>query len=102
MVRLEGFEERRPSQLSGGQSQRVALARALAIEPEILLLDEPFASLDRSLTEEMRQIILPLLRDLKVPTVLVTHDLEDAEALSCEIAVYDAGRVIRYGERMPV
>jgi len=98
-VRLEGLENRRPQELSGGQQQRVALARALVTRPDVLLLDEPFASLDSLLREQLRVELLALLRETGVPAVLVTHDLDEAYALGHEIAVYDGGEVLQHGPR---
>jgi molybdate transport system ATP-binding protein len=98
-VRLDGLEQRRPGQLSGGQQQRVALARALVTRPDVLLLDEPFAALDQIIRGEVHQQLLDLLRELPIPTLLVTHHLEEAFALSREIAVLEAGRVLQFGPR---
>ena len=92
-VRLTGLERRRPSQLSGGQQQRVALARAIVFKPEILLLDEPLAALDRKLREDVRVELLHLQRSLGITTILVTHDQEEALSLSDRVVVLDAGRV---------
>ena len=78
LVRLEGLQERRPSQLSGGQQQRVALARAIVFKPDILLLDEPLGALDRKLREELQVELKQLQRTLGVTTILVTHDQEEA------------------------
>ena len=93
LVRLSGFERRRPSQLSGGQQQRVALARAFVFEPEILLLDEPLGALDRKLREQLQVELRQLQRSLGITTVLVTHDQEEALSLSDRIVVLDEGRV---------
>ncbi|HET6518712.1 MAG TPA: ABC transporter ATP-binding protein [Geminicoccaceae bacterium] len=93
LVRLGGFERRRPSQLSGGQQQRVALARAFVFGPEILLLDEPLGALDRKLREEVQVELRQLQRSLGITTVLVTHDQEEALSLSDRILVLDQGRV---------
>jgi ABC-type Fe3+/spermidine/putrescine transport system ATPase subunit len=93
LVRLEGFERRRPSQLSGGQQQRVALARAFVFEPEILLLDEPLGALDRKLREQLQVELRQLQRSLGITTILVTHDQEEALSLSDRIVVLDQGRV---------
>ncbi len=92
-VRMEGFAERRPRALSGGQQQRVALARALAIEPSILLLDEPFAALDRSLRLDLQLEIKRIQRRFGVTAVLVTHDQDEAMSMSDRMAVMNAGRV---------
>jgi ABC-type Fe3+/spermidine/putrescine transport system ATPase subunit len=96
-VGLEGAENRRPSQLSGGQQQRVALARTLAIQPRVLLLDEPLSNLDAKLRVDMRIELLKLQRDLGVTAVYVTHDQEEALALSTRIAVMNQGEVIQEG-----
>jgi len=74
LVRLDGLQDRRPSQLSGGQQQRVALARAIVFKPDILLLDEPLGALDRKLREELQVELKQLQRTLGVTTILVTHD----------------------------
>lgn len=95
-VQLSGFENRKIKELSGGQMQRVALARALAAKPNILLLDEPFSSLDENLREDMRQLLLNLQREYKITTVLVTHDRYEALALSDKIAVMKDGEILQY------
>ena len=92
LVRLEGLQDRRPSQLSGGQQQRVALARAIVFKPDILLLDEPLGALDRKLREELQVELKQLQRTLGVTTILVTHDQEEALSLSDRIMVLDKGR----------
>jgi putative spermidine/putrescine transport system ATP-binding protein len=97
LVRLTGFERRRPSQLSGGQQQRVALARAFVFEPEILLLDEPLGALDRKLREQLQVELRQLQRSLGITTILVTHDQEEALSLSDRIVVLDEGRVQQIG-----
>jgi ABC-type Fe3+/spermidine/putrescine transport system ATPase subunit len=96
-VHLQGFESRRPASLSAGQRQRVALARALVADPDVLLLDEPLSNLDRHLREEMRQAILELQRDLKITTVCVTHDQEEAVLLGDRIAMVSGGRLAQVG-----
>jgi iron(III) transport system ATP-binding protein len=96
-VRLEGFERRPVHQLSGGQQQRVALARALAIEPELLLLDEPLSNLDPTLREDLRDQIREVVRTLQVTTVFVTHDQQEAMSLADRIAVMDAGVCRQFG-----
>jgi spermidine/putrescine ABC transporter ATP-binding subunit len=96
-VELTGTEKRRPSQLSGGQQQRVALARTLVIEPRVLLLDEPLSNLDAKLRVEMRLELLKLQRDLGLTTIYVTHDQEEALAMSTRIAILNKGRVIQQG-----
>src|SRR4029077_17317423 len=97
LVRLRGFEDRKPSQLSGAQQQRVALARAIVFEPDILLLDEPLAALDRKLREEVRVELRRLQRALGITTVLVTHDQEEALSLSDRMFVLEGGRVRQSG-----
>jgi spermidine/putrescine ABC transporter ATP-binding subunit len=97
-VELQGTEARRPSQLSGGQQQRVALARTLVIQPRVLLLDEPLSNLDARLRIEMRLELLKLQRDLGLTTIYVTHDQEEALAMSTQIAVIDRGRVVQQGK----
>jgi spermidine/putrescine ABC transporter ATP-binding subunit len=93
LVRLAHLGHRKPKQLSGGQQQRVALARALVIEPSILMLDEPLAALDRKMREEMQSELRQLLKRLNTTAVLVTHDQEEALALSDRIAVMNQGRI---------
>ncbi len=102
MVRLDGLEARYPSQLSGGQQQRVALARAIVIEPVMLLLDEPLSNLDAKLREEMRVEIKEIQSRLKITTVFVTHDQEEALTISDRIAVMQAGRVVQEGSPVEV
>jgi spermidine/putrescine transport system ATP-binding protein len=93
LVRLGGLAERYPAQLSGGQRQRVALARALALQPEVLLLDEPLGALDQKLRKEMQVELKGLQRQLGITFVFVTHDQEEALTMSDRIAVMNAGRV---------
>ena len=95
LVKLEGLENRYPSQLSGGQQQRVALARALVVEPEVLLLDEPLSNLDAKLRIEMREEIKKIQRQLGITTIYVTHDQEEAMSISDKIAVMNQGRVLQ-------
>ncbi len=95
-VRLEGFEKRMPHEMSGGQMQRVALARALAAAPNVLLLDEPFSSLDENLRREMRELVRDLHREFSMTTMLVTHDREEALMLSERIALIREGNVLQY------
>jgi len=97
LVQLGAFAERRPAQLSGGQQQRVALARALAIEPRILLLDEPFAALDRSLRLDLQIEIKRLQRQLGLTAILVTHDQDEAMSVADRIAVMRGGRIEQLG-----
>ena len=96
-VDLRGTEDRRPSQLSGGQQQRVALARTLVIQPRVLLLDEPLSNLDAKLRVEMRLELLKLQREIGLTTIYVTHDQEEALAMSSRIAVIHRGQVIQEG-----
>ncbi|MEX2263145.1 MAG: ABC transporter ATP-binding protein [Bryobacteraceae bacterium] len=100
LVRLEGVEKRRPAELSGGQQQRVALARALVIEPAALLLDEPLANLDRNVRLQMRDELRALQQRLRISTVLVTHDQEEALAIADRIAVMDGGRIEQTGRAL--
>jgi putative spermidine/putrescine transport system ATP-binding protein len=93
LVRLETFGKRHPHGLSGGQQQRVALARAIVFKPDILLLDEPLAALDRKLREEVRTEIHQLQRRLGITTIMVTHDQDEALSMSDRVVVMDAGRV---------
>ena len=96
-VALTGLEERKPGQLSGGQQQRVALARALVIEPRVLLCDEPLGALDRKLRQQMQFELKELQQRLGVTLVFVTHDQEEALAMSDRIAVMNKGRVEQIG-----
>jgi iron(III) transport system ATP-binding protein len=93
-VGLAGFERRYPHQLSGGQQQRVALARALAIEPEVILLDEPFSSLDAAMRSSVRREVAQILRDRGTTTVLVTHDQDEALSMANRVAVLRDGRIV--------
>ena len=97
MVRLAGMEDRRPSQLSGGQQQRVALARALVNQPKVLLLDEPLGALDLKLRQEMQQELKALQRSVGITFVFVTHDQEEALAMSERIGVMSEGRLLQVG-----
>jgi sulfate/thiosulfate transport system ATP-binding protein len=97
LVQLPGFENRRPHQLSGGQRQRVALARALAIEPRILLLDEPFGALDAKVRKELRAWVRRLQQKLKITTIFVTHDQEEALELSDRVVVMNHARIEQIG-----
>ena len=98
IVGLEGFEKRYPEQLSGGQQQRVALARALVIEPRVLLLDEPLSNLDAKIRERLRGEIRRIQRELGITTIYVTHDQEEAMAISDRIAVMNVGTVEQVGK----
>jgi putative spermidine/putrescine transport system ATP-binding protein len=93
MVRLEGYEQRRPNQLSGGQQQRIALARALVFEPKLVLMDEPLGALDKQLREEMQLEIRHIHERLGVTVVYVTHDQAEALTMSDRIAVFHRGAV---------
>jgi iron(III) transport system ATP-binding protein len=97
MVRMSGYEDRPATQLSGGQQQRLAFARGLVREPDILLLDEPLSNLDAKLREQMRVELKRLQKSLGITTVYVTHDQSEALALSDEIAVFSAGKIIQRG-----
>ena len=96
-VRLEGYERRKPHELSGGQEQRVALARALVTEPRVLLLDEPFSALDENLRGEMRLLVRELQQGLRITTVFVTHDQREALAVADRIALLLDGRMEQCG-----
>ncbi len=96
-VGLAGLEQRTPGQLSGGQQQRVAVARALVLNPRVLLLDEPLSNLDAKVRGRLRSEIRRLQQDLRITTVYVTHDQEEAMVLSDRIAVIDAGRILQVG-----
>ena len=93
LVKLRGYEDKYPSELSGGQQQRVAIARTLAINPKVLLLDEPFSNLDINLRNEMREFVLSLQKKLQITTILVTHDKEEALMMSDKIAVMLNGEI---------
>ena len=97
LVHLEHLADRMPSQLSGGQRQRMALARALAVEPGVLLLDEPFGALDAQVRKELRTWLRRLHDEVHVTTVLVTHDQEEAIEISDEVVVLAGGRVVQVG-----
>jgi molybdate transport system permease protein len=99
---LEGLEDRYPEELSGGQQRRVALARALAVEPRVLLLDEPFTGLDAPVGDRLRRELRRLQREAGLCTVIVTHDPEEAALLADEIIVLDHGRVLQAGSRAEV
>jgi len=97
LVQLAGFESRLPAQLSGGQRQRIALARALAIEPRILLLDEPFGALDAMVRKELRTWVQQLQRQLKITTLFVTHDQDEALEIADRVVVMNTGRIEQIG-----
>jgi sulfate transport system ATP-binding protein len=98
LVQLDGFADRRPSQLSGGQRQRVALARALAVEPKVLLLDEPFGALDAQVRKELRRWLRRLHDEVHVTSVFVTHDQEEALEVADQVVVFNQGRIEQVGE----
>ena len=97
LVGLAGMGDRFPNQLSGGQQQRVALARVLVIEPDILLLDEPLSNLDAKLRVEMREEIKDIQKKLGITTIYVTHDQEEAMAVSDRIAIQNYGKIMQVG-----
>ncbi len=97
-VRLAGLEGRVPAALSGGQQQRVAVARALAREPQVLLLDEPFSAVDRATRQRLYRELAELRRDLAMPVILVTHDLDEALMLADQLCVLHQGRTLQSGE----
>jgi sulfate transport system ATP-binding protein len=97
LVHLEQFADRLPSQLSGGQRQRMALARALAVEPKVLLLDEPFGALDAQVRKELRDWLRRLHDEVHVTTVFVTHDQEEAMQIADEIVLLNRGRIEQLG-----
>ncbi len=96
-VHLEGLGDRKVSQISGGQQQRVALARALAAEPRMLLLDEPFSSLDENLREDMRKLVKDLHNEFNMTTILVTHDRQEALSMADRVALMFDGRIVQTG-----
>ena len=98
MIRMPDLAKRYPYQLSGGQQQRVALARALAIKPQVLLLDEPLSALDAKIRVELRYEIRRIQQELGITTIYVTHDQEEAMALSDRVVVMSAGRIEQIGK----
>ena len=97
LIQLQGFGDRYPSQLSGGQRQRVALARALAVQPEVLLLDEPFGALDAKVRQELRNWLRRLHDEVHLTSIFVTHDREEAMAVADKIVVMNQGRIEQIG-----
>lgn len=97
LLELQGLEKRLPHQLSGGQRQRVAIARALASKPDVLLLDEPFGAVDAKIRQELRQWLVHLHHDLKVTTLFVTHDQEEAMEVSDRIVIFSKGNLEQIG-----
>src|SRR5437870_4065522 len=96
LVGLQGREQRYPSQLSGGQQQRVALARSLALEPRLILLDEPLSNLDAKLREEMRVELRRLIKKVDISALYVTHDQDEAFTISDAVIVMEAGKILQY------
>jgi ABC-type sulfate/molybdate transport systems ATPase subunit len=102
LMGLEGYQRRRPAELSGGEEQRVALARALAPRPALLLLDEPFAALDARVRSRLRRELRRVQEATGVPMILVTHDLAEVQQLAPWLVVYDQGRVLCSGSTQDV
>ncbi|HHW00117.1 MAG TPA: ABC transporter ATP-binding protein [Clostridiaceae bacterium] len=96
-VGLSGLEKRKITEISGGQRQRVALARAIVLKPKLLLLDEPFSSLDESLKDAMRELVLNIHKQTGITTIIVTHDKKDALIMANKIAVMKRGEILQYG-----
>jgi molybdate transport system ATP-binding protein len=97
LVHLKGFEHRYPDSLSGGERQRVAVARALARDPAVLLMDEPFSAVDRRTRRKLRDELAELRKVMRIPIVMVTHDLDEAVALSDRMCVVDSGETLQTG-----
>ncbi len=97
MLSLQGLEYKYPKELSGGQKQRVAIGRALAIEPKVLLLDEPFTSLDINIRNSIRELVLKIQKKLGITTILVTHDKEEALMMSDHISLMINGKIMQHG-----
>lgn len=102
LVKMSEYKDRQPSQLSGGQQQRIALARAIVIKPDVLLMDEPLSNLDAKLRIEMRSVIKKIQQNLNITTVYVTHDQEEALAMSDRIAVMNLGTVQQIGTPLQI
>lgn len=98
LVQLSNTKDKFPHQLSGGQRQRIALARALAVEPKLLLLDEPFGALDAKVRKELRGWLRSIHHELGVTSILVTHDQEEAQELSDEVVVMNHGHIVQVGD----
>ncbi|MBL4704388.1 MAG: ABC transporter ATP-binding protein [Flavobacteriales bacterium] len=94
-TKLSGLENRMPHELSGGQQQRVAIARALAIQPSLLLLDEPFSTLDHSLKNEIRDEVKQIIKDAGISCIIVTHHIDDATSMADRIAILQQGKLIQ-------
>ncbi|RLK62871.1 ABC transporter ATP-binding protein [Atopobacter sp. AH10] len=97
LMQIDSYRDRKPDQLSGGQQQRVALARALAVHPDVLLMDEPLSNLDAKLRVDMRQAIREIQHEVGITTIYVTHDQEEAMAISDQIAVMNHGKIQQVG-----
>ncbi len=97
LISMRGFEDSRPSEISGGQQTRVALARALAVKPKMVLLDEPFSALDAQLRNELRSDVVSLLRSAGTTAILVTHDREEALVSSDRVVLMQAGKIAQHG-----
>ena len=102
LVQLDGLDQRFPPQLSGGQRQRVALARALAVEPKVLLLDEPFGALDAKVRKDLRRWLRGFQEEIGITTIFVTHDQEEALELADEVVVLNEGRIEQIGSPQQV
>src|SRR5690606_8271335 len=102
LVQLDGLQKRYPSELSGGQRQRIALARALAVEPKVLLLDEPFGALDAKVRKDLRRWLRTFQEDIGLTTVFVTHDQEEALELADEVVVMNNAKIEQVGEPQSV
>jgi sulfate transport system ATP-binding protein len=97
LVKLEGLGNRFPNQISGGQRQRVALARALAVDPKVLLLDEPFGALDANVRRDLRRWLREIHEELGITTLFVTHDQEEALDLADRVVILNEGRIVQQG-----
>lgn len=99
LFNLEGHENEKPAVLSGGQKQRVAIGRALMMSPRLLLWDEPFSALDHRIRKEMQKLVLAVKKDMGIPMIFVTHDLDEAFELADDLAVMEEGRILQCGEK---